>query len=608
MLAITIDGIGSKDLDDAIWCVRRDGGYLIRVLVSNVADQVPLGSEWDERARNKQFSIYSGSRGCVNPMLPRSLSEGALSLIEGQSRNVVVYEIYLDDTLNVVSVEISTGTFENNNRLDPAAIVEILQDKTHPLNSPIALMSDVATRLLSKRRQEGSLAIYDIFSGWACDEDGVIRKLSDAEKNIGYVIVQEFMVLTNSIISEYCLRHNVPIMYRNHQVNIAAPAVSDLSSEIQHAFTAQDTKLITQISKRLALFAGKAVMSSKVGGHYGLNLPSYAYFTSPIRRYPDLVNQRNILAYLRGQSYQHELQDIEHLATVYNARVAQVQQESANFHAKKAREKGEGNLDRQHFTNLDGKELHQVIKIYIEKGNEQAPALLQHEILSRVIADNIEHKTLALLFFSGFAGFQADVKEQVISVLRPKPHHATSICNILNQKFGVGEIGYDYRDFGPDNNRFFSCKASCTFKERVISSSEQFSGVKKVAGQFAALDILQQLVDVRLSLSEKPAEKLVYSKPAPEMANTSPATHLVNPVGALQELCQKNKYSMPLYEHSKEGPDHMPTFSATVTVNVFNRELSGSCTGAPSKKEAAKLAAINLLNAYHSASGTGALR
>lgn len=159
------------------------------------------------------------------------------------------------------------------------------------------------------------------------------------------------------------------------------------------------------------------------------------------------------------------------------------------------------------------------------------------------------------------------------------------------------ELEYEYQECGPDNNRTFECKASTSFKDSVILSASQFSGVKKTAGQFAALDILQQLIGVVSVISEKPLTKAADDKLVSKAAQ--PDVRLDNPVGALQELCQKNKYSMPVYEHERTGPDHMRSFSATVTVVVNGNELSGICKGAASKKEAAKSAATNWLHDHH---------
>lgn len=591
MFAVTIDGASSRDLDDAIWCEKTEFGYRLNVLIANVADSVLQSSPEDSIASERQFSIYSGARGCVKPMLPRHLSEKKLSLIQEETRPVISICIELTAACDVSQIAISTASFKNLNRLDYEMIPGILDNKEHSLHDGMCLMRDVAEQLLANRRKSGSLVIYDVVSGWSSDENGTIRKLSDIERNIGYVIVQELMILANSQLSEFCLKNNIPIMYRNHKVNIAAPSVKSVASDIETAFAAQNESGMKLIARRLSLFASKAVMSNSVGGHYGLNLPAYAWFTSPIRRYPDLVNQRNILAYLRGESFVHSHESIDSMADAYNQKVIAVDAETSEFHAKRAQEKATKVLVSESLSHVDSVTFYQSIKSFLSSDAVQISEAMQAEVLRRAQSNLLEVKTLALLFSQGWRGFSDVYKREIIQELMNNLPLSISISNVMSQKYDLSEPQYEFSEDGQDHRRRFVCTASVIYREQHLLSKSQISHVKKASGQYAMWDLLNQMAGVGNLMSVQHEQQAVKPETLTALRVSIDVSTISNPVGHLQEFCQKRKIGMPMYEYQKIGQDHLPQFQATVSVMFSSNQLTVTGSAATTKKEAARTAA-----------------
>jgi ribonuclease R len=590
---ITIDGATSKDLDDAIWIERKDCGFVIMVLVSNVSDSIAINSDSDIKAKNCQFSIYRGTGGCVKPMLPRSLSEDKLSLLPGEKRGVLKFEFDLDTDLKCTDMRISEGIFQNLARFTHGEIPEIISNQGHELHKEISLLSQVSEKLLCRRRDAGSMAIYDIVAGWGADEEGNINPLADSERNIGYVIVQEMMILANTLLSTYCVKNDIPILYRNHRPKSSAPDIKELTGEIAEGFKLGDEKYLNHIRGRIALIAGKAEMDVKVKGHFGLNLPAYAYFTSPIRRYPDLVCHRNLLAHVRGEKFPYSLDQLEQLAKDYNTRIDYVRNEKNAFFKSIANIEGQRNLECERYSIMTEADLYRIIKV-AQASSQSYPISLQNEICHRVESECLDNKTLALVFATSGTQFEQVIRERIYRSVRKRSYQATVIHQIICQKFEGTPLDLVESFDGPDNSKVFYCKALSSVADRHFFSNQVSARSKKKAAQLATLDLLQSMIGLSFDCSEALLPKIVQE-------NNKDIKLLIdskNPKSTLLEWCQKMEFPLPEFNTVKSGPDHMPSFISEVTVIKNNRKqvVNGSIGG--SKKEAEKLAVLAWVNKY----------
>lgn len=212
---LTIDDRRTKDMDDAVSVVATDTGWIVRVAIADVAKRVPPGSDLDHTARERGATQCFASGN--SPMLPRDLSEWRLSLFPNKIRPSLNVEILLDREAAVMSKSVVLGTVTSKAKLSYTEIPGILAQEDHPFHADIRAAKNLTLGLLSKRRDDGALIFYDLNKGWVTTEDGTVKKMKNREDTIGYIIIQELMILTNVVIAAYLIENDIPVPFRNHE-------------------------------------------------------------------------------------------------------------------------------------------------------------------------------------------------------------------------------------------------------------------------------------------------------------------------------------------------------------------------------------------------------
>lgn len=217
---ITIDDVTTWDMDDAIWVeITENGGWHIVVMVADVAEVVPKHSELDRLAMSRVETKYYANGN--SPMLPRRLADEKLSLRPGEPKYVLVVDIILGMNLSILETRLSRTGRTSEARLAFSDIPRILSDREHTQHALIKLASQLANGLLTQRRNRGALAFYDLGRGLVTNEEGSIRQLKRREDTIGYIIIQELMILANMAVAEYAVKNDIPILFRNHTARSA---------------------------------------------------------------------------------------------------------------------------------------------------------------------------------------------------------------------------------------------------------------------------------------------------------------------------------------------------------------------------------------------------
>lgn len=588
---ITIDGENSRDLDDAIWAERDKNGYKVSVLISNVARSVEVDSRDDKSAQLIQFSQYNAT-SCLKPMFKRELSERALSLLAGESRPVVVYSFSIDQSLECTTVNVVEGEYINQNRLTHVDVPLILDQPDNPLYSQINLLNELAVKLLNKRIDNGALAIYDLSTGWGVDEEGNVKEVSRDERNAGHTIVQEFMIMANINLAKYAIENDVPILFRNHRAKAAAPRIKEISNDIFKGFELNSTNYIETFSKRMKLLCGSADVGEVNHGHYGLNSEAYAYFTSPIRRYPDLINQRNILAHQSGKEVPYQSDELKKLAAVFNSKQLAAKERTSDFFKQKANHLGRLNLLKDEFQGLTSKELYRVLRV-IEDGNGEVSRSLQNETCRRLEAGLLDTRALTLLY-SGLATlFDEAYKKRLIIYVRSNSGLASVILNILKQTTNIGVAKFCENSSGLDHDRVFNCQLNINFKGATYTSTVVIAKSRKVATQLSILDVLQQFIGMRINMPDLQDEQ--ETKPGPLTHDLASLDYK----GELQSWCQKNQHPMPVYKTTLFGMSHKPEFSTLVEVQTNEGLITARSDEGKNKKSSEHYAAKKLIENFN---------
>lgn len=324
----TIDPEDARDHDDAVWVERTDdGGYRVFVAIADVSHYVRPGSALDTEACERGNSVYLPDR--VIPMLPPALSSNLCSLVPEKIRLCMAVEIELDPTGEVRKRRVMQAFMRSIAKLTYPGVARALGlttevprcEKAEALREPLMLMWDLARLLRTRRMRRGALG-FDLPEPQVLldPETGHPTNVQPRKRDPGvaraYRLVEELMLLANETVAELLVEANAPTVFRIH----APPDPEKLQrfaamcSELEVPFDAEDAKSPKRLSsflKKLETHPRRGVLhmllmrSMKQAvyeidnvGHFGLASDAYLHFTSPIRRYPDLLVHRGIKALL----------------------------------------------------------------------------------------------------------------------------------------------------------------------------------------------------------------------------------------------------------------------------------------------------------------------
>ncbi len=320
---VTIDGEDARDYDDAVFCERTRGGWRVIVAIADVGHYVRPGSALDVEARERGTSVYFPNR--VLPMLPEELSNGLCSLVPGQDRLCLCCELRVGDDGRITRSRFFEGVMRSAARLTYHEVGEFLErpaakhaPRLEQLRERLLALHGVYRSFLRERTGRGALELDTPELKLKFDAEGRIAALVEQPRNDAHRLIEECMIAANIAAARYLDRHRVPTLYRVHGL----PEVDRLETLRQflrefglwlppaEEITPQHLRdLLTRLGDQPnALLISTAVVRSMPQavyqpgniGHFGLALEHYAHFTSPIRRYPDLVVHRGIRQVLQG--------------------------------------------------------------------------------------------------------------------------------------------------------------------------------------------------------------------------------------------------------------------------------------------------------------------
>lgn len=317
-LIVTIDGSDAKDLDDAISLKKEGTDYIIAVHIADVSAFVRPGSLLDEEAYERTTSVYLADR--VIPMLPRKLSNDLCSLNADTLKKCLSVTMRLDAYGNPISHKIEQTWVRVDHRLNYDEVNDYLDNHVPLVNKSvetvISNMHQLSYILEKKRTERGSLNFKTLEFKYETDELGHIIDIHPYETGKGQALIESFMVLANETVSMHLSSLNLPCIYRVHDkpnpdkllqvmsllkdMGIKIPKLSHITPKtLQNIISKLEGNPLEMMFHTLFLRSmQKAEYSSKNIGHYGLASTFYSHFTSPIRRYPDLLLHRLVKAFL----------------------------------------------------------------------------------------------------------------------------------------------------------------------------------------------------------------------------------------------------------------------------------------------------------------------
>ncbi len=308
----TIDGLKARDFDDAVAIVKEKEGFRLYVSIADVEFYVKENSTIDKEAFERSTSVYYPDR--VYPMLPEALSNNLCSLNPGENKFTFTVEMLINHQGIVIEEKIYKSLIQSKFRASYEEIGEIfnknntnLKAKYKPILNELEIMLELSETLRKKRFEKGSIDFNLPEVEIEFDDSGKVSNIKKIERNMAHILIEEFMLIANETVATYLSKRGVPLLYRVHEFpdedklseisrflyHIGINANIKSPKDIQNVLKKVENQPYEKLINYLFLRAMKqAKYSSENIGHFALSKENYTHFTSPIRRYPDLVNHR----------------------------------------------------------------------------------------------------------------------------------------------------------------------------------------------------------------------------------------------------------------------------------------------------------------------------
>lgn len=581
---LTIDARSTRDIDDALWVEKVEGGWQVDVTIADVASAVPLGSEHDEQARRMVTTKYFATGN--SPMLPRDLSEDSCSLWAGRERNGISIRMHLSETFDVLDSEVVASTLSSDAKLAYEDVPKILANSENKHHSVLTGAARLAVGLMERRRNAGAFVLYDMNNGWVSTEEGYIRQLKNIEETIGYVVIQELMVLTNATVAKFAIDKNIPFVFRNHCARAAAPSRDVLMQQVEDAIKTPMVD-IDVVRERVHMLLDRATYGETVLGHYGLNLPVYTHFTSPIRRYPDLINHRQLLAHLSGTELPYSNQQLQEVSAAINEELNNERNSKAAYLKSKAEDRAVRLVSARRLDGLGAKDFERVTKVECRSGEAPSDAF-RDSFLLRLRHNRVPLICATTIVTEAVGPAWQELRIAVVNSMAQFPADAQSLLAQAAAIAGWAVPNFAMKEEGPDHARTFTATASMALDDRSIESDPYPASTAKEAKQRAVVGLLAKLVGA-------PTPRFTQLAPAAPSKKTKHQTVNLtkDPVAALQEYTQANGAPSPEYSFEESGPKHIPTFIGTCKLQ--DKVVSASGTSKALAKKAAAKKMVELL-------------
>lgn len=414
VFGITIDDASTVDRDDGIWLIElSNGSFELQVSITDVSALIPMRSPLDEEAEKRVVTLYHTTP--PTPMLPTHLSANLGSLEEEKRRLALTVFFQIDSNGNVNKFTIKETVFTNKKAFSYEEVEEILANPQDIPEHKLLLKMQQLAQLFAKKRvgKSGMLTV----DGYV-DEDGVLIK-----ENVNtHQLIAEYMILTNITIANFLAENNLSAIYRTQDVG---------TTDFEYVIKTMGHCLVP------------AIYEHQAKPHVGLGVMAYTHFTSPLRRFTDLVNHRILKSFLKQKSNPYTIEELEKLCEHINDFQIKFKSDRANYLKQKRKEELDakyGKLERVTIEKLSADDLSDLIQYSISKNNLE-------QIISSIETrkQDLQPKDFYNIWFVAKKEYfleDEDIDIDTISVLRIKSQIEESVieykseyCHVRQKNF-----------------------------------------------------------------------------------------------------------------------------------------------------------------------------
>lgn len=579
----TIDGETSKDLDDGFNVFSFDTHHILQISIADVAEYVKPSSHLFREAMERVNTKYLASHNL--PMLPHPLSENKLSLLEGKQTPTITVEMKFKLSLELQELRIFESVFLNKKRFSYSEISKYIKKQNCP-HEQIMQAHILAMGLLNKRIDNNELVVYNLINNLYSDEEGNMQKTDGDRASEGNVIIQEFMIITNKLVSEYLAKNDVPIIFRNHTSRSSAPERDELIDILKESGTNQ--YLFDQLAGKTVLWFNKAFYSPSLQGHFALNATSYMHFTSPIRRFADLINHYQIKAHIHNTAF-FTKGELNSISMHINKSILDFEEQKTNVFKVRAIKEAQIKMSvasPERLMGTDANSFKMILKLAFAQDivAEELTEVIKYKIENNGL--NIRHVYMILFDRKNNEANWAGIKDLINEHLRTTMGYANQLLNILiSKKSPIRSISPETKE----ENMQFYVRMVAVIGTRVLSTPEYHGGTtKKEAQDNASVHFLFAYLNSSLVDANKTTKPKKENLQIPDYNNNG-KNHLseINNLYLVDSAWSKPEYKLELLG----GSPNNPVFGCTITMEckgvVFRH------TAKAASKKTAKVQAAN---------------
>lgn len=592
---MTIDGPFSKDLDDAIWLEDDGDGKIVHVSIADVSAVVQPGTEIDRAAMRSGFTryYYEGN----SPMIPRFLSEDQLSLHQDQRRPTITISVPMDEDLGLGEPIIKKTVLVNEGQFTYEVVDSILEGKGgHMLKDAY----QIAKGLFKNRRKKANgLVVFEKGSGIVSTEDGDLKVMRTTSRYNSHLLVQEFNILGNYLMARYFEENGIPGIFRNHEAIKLDKEQRSLMKMMEKAVKAGDFATIERLRKEINGILGRANYDAVVRGHSGLNLDAYMHFTSPIRRYPDLVNERQLSAHLASSELPYCKEELERISVNVNIIESRIKDESNEHYRELRRQKimdivkplfpeDMGVSSRRILMNMRLRSLapgdfSDMVSI-VAKENKLTNEITNH-IYTRLDNGQLGAREMfSILFESDEVNYMwKGLRRKVMDWLNDHPHDAEAILEMGTNRLDWHDLEYYTNTEEVGMRDYHTSTGTMVAYGETIYSLPQTAVKSTDARNFASVSLIESLLGYEgVSRYPEPRESYV------------PLTG--NQKTRLNNLCSRMKWPRPKYSTVMDETAEEPTYITYAWLTIDGNLIKSEPWRGPNKKYAEQFAAAHILD------------